>query len=184
MDNFNLNIYIPESFDLRTLIVQDVSDYDGRTVLNPVLEVKAPGQNCYIPFYPRVGWCNQILNCSNLKICCVDCPGQLTALPDGIYSFKYSIDPNLYTIVEFNHLRTTQLSKNYIETVCKFFSKKCDYKHSEYLDLLNKLNEIDFTIKAAKWKVEECLESQAGLDLYEKAKTLLNDFNTTGCQCS
>ena len=180
----NLNINISESFDLRTMIVEDRSDYDGYAVLNPIIEIKAPGTNCYIPFYPAVGWCSKILNCSNLKICCVNCPTKLSDLPDGVYQIKYSVDPNIYTIVEFNHFRTSSLSKKLVETVCSFFSKKCDYKQTEYYELLDRLMEIKFTIEAAKWKVEECLESQEGLDLYEKAKLLLNEFTTTRCNCS
>lgn len=180
----NLNLNIPESFDLRTMIVQDISDYDGFTVINPILEIKAPGANCYIPFYPTVGWCNKILNCSSLKICCVNCPVKLSDLPDGVYSMKYSIDPNVYTIVEFDHLRTSSLSKTLTQATCSFFSKKCDYKKSEYKELLDQLIEIEFTIKAAKWKVEECSEVQEGLDLYDKAKTLLDEFTATRCNCN
>ncbi len=180
----NLNLNILESFDLRTLIVQDISDYDGYTPVNPVLEIKAPGTNCYVPFYPSVGWCNKILNCDNLKICCVNCPVKLSDLPDGIYEMKYSIDPNVYTIVEFNHFRTSSITKQLVETTCSFFGRKCDYKHSDYKVLLDKLIEIKFTIDSAKWLVEECLQSQKGLDLYEKAKTLLNDFTTAGCRCN
>jgi hypothetical protein len=166
------------------MIVEDRSDYDGKTVLNPVLEIKAPGGNCFIPFYPLVGWCSKIINCSSLKICCVNCPVQFSDLPDGIYEMKYSIDPNVYTIVEFSHFRTSSLHKQLTETMCSFFSKKCDYVRSEYKMLLDKLMEIKFTLDASKWKVEECLENQEGLDLYEKAKTLLNEFTTTGCNCN
>lgn len=178
----NLNLNVVESYDLRTLVIQDISDYDGLVPINPIIEVKAPGANCFYPFYTTVGWCSKVLNCDNLHICCVNCPVKLSDLPDGIYEIKYSIDPNVYTVVEFNHFRTSSLSKQLVSVTCDFFGRKCDYKKSEYGAFLDMLTEIKFTLDTAKWKVEECLESQEGLDLYEKAKTLLNDF-TTNCPC-
>lgn len=184
MEDLSLNI--EQSFDCRTLIINDSTAWDiNSKISNLILEIKPPGKECFIPFILKKDWKRKVFNCSLLKICCVDCPSKFSELPDGVYTIKYSYDPNLKTMIEIDHLRTCQLEKEYIKAVCDFFSKKCDYKKSEYSDILNELIEIDFTIKAAKWKVEECLEALEGLELYKKAKDLLSKFTKDGgCGCN
>ena len=44
-------------------------------------------------------------------------------------------------------------------------------------------SEIEFTINAAKWKVEECLEPEEGIALYKRADELLKEFENEGCSC-
>lgn len=182
-----LDLYIPETFDVKTLRIEDNSVYDeGYEVANQIVEIKPPGKDCYIPFYVTdvdCPWRFSIYTCLSLQICKAGCSDTMAALPDGIYEIKYSIDPNLSTMVEFLHFRTTRITKRLAEVTCAFFGKKCDYKKSQYKELLDKLIEIEFTIKAAKWKAEECLESIEAIELYKHAEELLKEFENGGCKC-
>ncbi len=175
----SLSLHIPETFDLRTIKIDDNSTYKAPPS-NGILEVRPPSANIYTTFYLTLDWKSKVLTCVDLKLCY----GTSRAnLPDGIYDMRYSVDPNLATMVEFQHFRTTSLSKRFTQAVCSFFGKKCDYKKSEYKVLLDKLIEIQFTIQAAKYKAEECLEKQEALDLYNTAVELLNQFDDGPC-CS
>lgn len=176
----SLSLHIPETFDLKTIKIDDNSIYKN-TPINTILEIRAPGSSVYIIFYLDAGWKNTTLNCVDLKLCSANCVGTTANLPDGIYDIRYSVDPNLSTLVEFQHFRITSLLKRYTSTVCSFFNKKADYKKSQYKDLMDMLIEINFTIYAAKYKAEECLEKQEALELYEKASELLNQFDNGYC---
>lgn len=172
-----LNLYIPETFDTETIRIEDNSIYDGAVISNAILEIKTPtGKNFQIFNNPFV--CKSVTySCMHLKLCYAGCSTTQACLPDGIYKIRYSVDPNLSTMVEFNHFRVTALMKRFTQLSCKFTSKKCDYKKSEYKRLLDKLIEIHFIILNAKWKAEECLEKVEALALYEEAVTLLNDYD-------
>ncbi len=183
-----LDIYIRETYNVNSLTVQDTSIYDeGYEVANEIVEIKPPGSDCYVAFSVHdddCPWKSLTVNCLQLQICKENCGDHLAALPDGVYEIKYSIDPNLSTMVEFSHLRTTKISKRLAVVVCEFFGMKCDFKKSQYKELLDQLIEIEFLIKAAKWKTEECLESTEGIELYKKADELLKEFENGGCSCS
>lgn len=175
-----LNLYLPETFDLTTIRIEDNSIYDG-TPANSILEIQTPSGSCFYT-YANPFTCKSVTyNCVDLKLCYEGCAGSTANLPDGIYTIRYSIDPNLLTMVEFNHFRISTLMKRFVGVCCKFTSKKADYKKSEYKNILNQLIEIQFVISNAKWKAEECLEKQEALDLYEEAVTLLNDFDHGYC---
>ena len=175
-----VNLYIPETYDLSTLRIEDNSIY-SQPATNAILEIRTPVDTCFIVFNEPFDCKSISLNCINLKLCTSNCSGSGTHLPDGIYDIKYSVNPNLFTMVEFFHFRTTSITKRLASTLCTFFSKKCDYKKSEYNHLLNELMEIHFLITGAKWKAEECLEKSEALALYESAVEKLNNFDNGSC---
>lgn len=180
----NLNIDIKKSFDCRTLIVEDISIYDDIDEIdNIILEIKPPGKDCFISFDLYKNWTNKTLNCSLLQTCCTDCPASFSVLPDGVYDLKYSINPNLKTIVEFSHLRTCQLEKRYMQILCNFYSDKCQYSKSEQNKLIEQLYDIFFNIESAKWMVGECDEIEKGLELYNDINNQLDKYEK-GCGCS
>lgn len=176
-----LNLYIPETYDLCTIRIEDNSIYSNLPVTNPILEIRTPVDSCYIVFNNPFTCKSAILTCADLNLCTTDCTGRNAHLPDGIYDIRYSINPNLHTMVEFIHFRTTSLVKRLASTLCNFFSKKADYKKSQYNELLNQLIEIQFLITGAKWKAEECLEKEEALELYESAVEKLNQFDNGSC---
>jgi hypothetical protein len=180
----NLNIDIKKSFDCRTIVIEDISLYDDiNKIDNIILEVKPPGTSCFVSFELYKNWKNKVLNCSLLKICCEDCPSSFSALPDGVYDLKYSINPNLKTIVEFSHLRTCQLEKRFMQVLCNFYSNRCEYSKIEQEEKIEELFEIFFNIESAKWMVEECGNIEKGLDLYNDVNNQLDKYEKR-CGCS
>lgn len=178
----SLGLNIPETFNLKTLKIDDNSIYDLDPI-NTILEIRPPSASIYKIFYLDPDWTSEIYDCELLGLCYANCSGNAANLPDGIYDIRYSIDPNLLTMVEFIHFRTTAIMKRLAQNVCAFFNRKCDYKKSEYKLLMDKLIEIRFVIDAAKYKAEECLEKKEALELYDTALTLLNQFDDGPC-CS
>ncbi len=178
----NLNVSVKESYDCRTLIIEDISEYTSENIDNVILEVKAPGKDCFIQFPLFKNWKPFILNCSNLELCCETRPSDFSVIPDGVYAIKYSIDPNLKTIVEFNHLRVCQLEKSFLKLICDFFTNKCSFNEKEKNSKLDELMKIYFNIKASKWLVEECLETEKGLELYNETNKSMEQYGKK-CNC-
>lgn len=178
----SLSLHIPETFDLKTLKIDDNSIYDLAPV-NGILEIRTPSSPSFIIFYQPLNWKSKVFDCELLNLCYPGCSPIKATLPDGIYDVRYSVDPNLLTMVEFLHFRTTSIMKRLAAAVCSFFNKKADYKKSEYKTLMDKLIEIKFVIDAAKYKAEECLEKKEALELYDTAVELLNQFDNGPC-CS
>ena len=180
-----LDITYHNTYNCKTLKIEDNSTYDIYDVKNIILEVKAPGQTSYTAFYLNSkDWKSIVLNCNTLEICCVNRAEDLTNIPDGIYEIKYSIDPNTTSMVEFSHMRVCQIMSSYIKLLGLFLSNRSDITKIN-IDLIEKeFIEIKDTIDASVFAVEECLDNILGLELYsEAAKRInkLNDGNFTSC---
>lgn len=176
-----LSISYGNSGSCNSLTLQDASVYDSNiAVENQILEIKPPGKSCFYPFTLALGWCSKTFNCVDLDLCCVS--PEVTALPDGIYEIKYSIDPNLQTMIEVEHFRVCNLYRKYLYAVCELRSKKCSYSHKEYRERVKELYEVKHLIADAVIMVEECLDKEVGMELYEEAKTLLNGNGCKSCK--
>lgn len=173
-----LDITYKNTYNCKTLRIEDNSIYDDiLAVKNAILEIKPPGLFHFVPFHLNNNkWKTIVLNCSSLKICNTKVKNSFTPLPDGIYEIKYSLDPNVKTMVQFDHMRVCQIMKKYIQAVCTFLSNKCNYTKKEISTIEEKLIRIKNTIDFSVWKVEECLEKQEGKDLYDEATNLLKEF--------
>jgi hypothetical protein len=172
----NLSLIFPESTSCDKLTVQDGSCYNENfPVENIILEIKPPNECCFISFPLTEGWCSKTFNCEDFGICCSPC----SPLPDGNYEIKYSVDPNLTLMVEYNYFRICQLWSQYIKKVCELRLSKCDFSKREYKKELEKLYDIRNMILDSKILAEDCLHVTEAYDLYEQAKTLLNE--SEGC---
>lgn len=178
-----LSILYGKNYDCKLFTLQDTSLYDGVSPLqNIVLEVRPPGSECFIPFTLINGWCSKTFNCFDLNICCInDC---ISVLPDGVYEFKYSIDPNIETLIEVQHLRICQLMKNYIKTIGIFLSKRCTYSHKENKEIEKFLIFTKYLIDAAIYEVEENFNTNGGLELYNEALKNINSLNDGSFKCA
>lgn len=173
----NLSLIFPDSTTCDKLTIQDSSCYNlNFPVVNTVLEIKVPGTCCFITFSLNTGWCSKTFNCQDLKICCAN---ECMILPDGNYEVKYSVDPNLQTMVEYNYFRICQLWNSYIIKVCELRLSKCDFTKKEYKKKLDNLYYIRNMILDSKILAEECLNIEEAYKLYDEAKNLLND--SEGC---
>lgn len=175
-----LDITYHDTGNCGTLRIEDNSTYDIlQPVTNQILEVKPPGKSCYIPFDLTPVWCAKVMNCTDLQICCGD--PTTSFLPDGIYSMKYSLDPNLMTIIEVDHLRVCQLRKSYYSAICELQSNKYRLTHKAYREEVDRLYYIRGMIDDSVTMVEECLQADRGMEIYEEAKKLLG-YGCAGCR--
>jgi len=180
-----LDITYHNTYNCKTLRIEDNSIYDDKfEVKNSILEIKAPGQNCFTFFDLKKDWKSITLNCASLKLCCTKQPCKLTILPDGIYEIKFSIDPNIKYMVEFNHMRVCKLMSNYIKLIGLYLSNKTSNTNKENEEIEKEFTAIKDIIDASVYAVEELLDNSLGIDLYEQASKRINDINNgnfTGC---
>jgi len=177
MAKHNLSLEIPQTLNDCIMRIVDTSVY-GEDCINvkcPVLQITPPGFICAVDFVePDItpGFCNLILTACDLNLQTTNCDTKPNSLPDGVYTIRYSVSPNEYVFVEYNHLRVTQLLKSYYDALCEI--RNCTGKPSnEITKTLRDLYDVKMYIEAAKAKVEVCHEPEAGMNLYNYAKELL-----------
>ncbi len=181
-----LDITYHNTYNCKTLRIEDNSIYDeDLDVVNPILEIKPPGLLHYIPFYfANKNWKAITVNCSTLKLCCTKQPCKLTEIPDGIYDIKYSIDPNLKSIIEFSHMRICKIMTSFIKITGLYFSSRSLRSKKDNDSIEKELLNIKEIIDASVYAVEEWLDNTSGLELYSEAATRINkinDGNFTSC---
>lgn len=163
---------IPASCKVLKLI--DASTYNTNLpVNNAVLEVTPPGFSCPVAFTVSQNF-SITLNSSTLQIAPAITQEDLVDLPDGIYYYKYSIQPNDQLFVEYSYLRNCQLLQKYQYEVCKLFSEREKITRKEFDEKKRKLTWIKELIDASKIKVEECGEQQEGIEMYNEAQRQLD----------
>lgn len=173
----NLNLFIAKDCDCATHKVLDASVYaPGINITNGILEVIPPGYTCPVIMNVNYNF-NLTLTVSNLDIMQTINNSNLMNLPDGIYNYKYSVDPNLKTIVEFNRLRTCKLRGKLKNGFMKLLLEKYKLNNNLFKEGLKKVNYIEDLIKVAEYSAEDN-ETSTAKALYEEANNLINDFNS------
>lgn len=158
----------------KVLKLTDTSTYNPELeVDNAVLEVTPPGFSCSVAFTVDKGF-NIVLNSSTLKIAPAVIQADLIDLPDGIYFYKYSIKPNNQLFVEYSALRQCALLQKYYHEVCILFSEREKVTRKVFEDNRRELIWIKELIDASKYKVEECGQEDAGIEMYNEANRLLD----------
>lgn len=176
-----LSLEIPDILNDCIIRVIDTTIYaDKLNVECPYLDVLAPGFSCAVRFDADPGFCNWNITACDLQIQTVNCGITFDVLPDGIYAIKYSIAPNEYAYVEYNHLRMTKALLKLQEVLCALDVSNCD-PLPEVKEKLKELRLIEQMLKAAKAKVEFCHNPEAGMDLYEYATKRLDKLACTVC---
>lgn len=171
-----LDIIVNQNKNCKTLVVQDASLYDNITpVENIILEIKPPGQTCFTSFTLLAGWCAKTFNCLDFNLCCIG--EEISVLPDGIWEIKYSIDPNITTMIEGSHMRVCQLMSTYIKTIGLFLSNKCNYNKKEIESIEKELLEIKNLIDNSIFAAEDLLDNSSAIELYNEASLRLNKVN-------
>lgn len=167
----NLILDIPDTFDVRTLRINDSSMYGDVDVECGLIEVIPPGYTKSVNFNVSKGF-SLVLNTSNLKIAQTKVFRDLKDLPDGVYSIKYSIKPNDDLWIQYDYMRINKLMKSYYEMLCQVKLRPYPTEN-KIKDELKRLAEIRTYIDAAKVEVEECGNRKNGLDLYNYAQELI-----------
>lgn len=164
----------PDTASVKTFRVSDASFYNPKIkVTCATLEVTPPGYIEPVIFNVKAGF-STVLNSSNLKLSKVKVYKALQALPDGIYTVKYSINPNDKLWIEYDYLRVSKLINDLNQQWCE--AKLTPYPMSrEVQGKVKRLREIESYIKAAKAEVEFCGNRTKGMDLYHYAAKLLGE---------
>lgn len=158
----------------KTIKLIDTSNYNPQILVsNGVLEVTPPGFSCPVDFSVTKDF-SITLNSSTLLIAPAITQADLIDLPDGVYYYKYSIQPNDQLFVEYSSLRNCQLLKKYNYEVCELFSQREKITRKEFEYRRRKLVWIKELIDASKMKVDDFGEQQAGIEMYNEAERQLD----------
>ena len=180
MANHVLSLEVPTVSNTCILTVFDTSVY---TSMIPVdceqLTITVPGFTSSVVIPVEYNFLKNITAC-DLMLQTNNCGTQYVDIPDGIYVIKYSVSPNEYVYVEYNHLRITKALNKYQKLLCQLDVADCD-PPAEVKEKLNKLRMIKMYLEAAKAKVEVCHEPEKGMRIYNYALKLLNKMNCVNC---
>lgn len=181
MNKHSLSLEIPDTLNTCILRVVDSSYYaDNLAVDCARLSILVPGFTCAIGLDAEPGFCNWNITACDLNTQVRGCGTKFEDLPDGVYAISYSVSPNDYVYVEYNHLRITKALNQYSKLLCDLEMSACD-PAPEVKKKLDKLRLIYSMLMAAKAKVEYCHNAQQGLDLYEYALKQLNKMSCKTC---
>lgn len=170
MDTPILNILILDTHDLQTLGIGDISFYPVDFLpVNPSISITPPSfPRVTLPFPSRSFG---IFNSENLNITCNT--GELTDLPDGIWTVSFSIAPANENFVEKSFLRTEALMVKFGTALLTTDLKQCnEYIKGEDMD---KLDQIWYIINGAIADGNNC-NGTAAMEKYRYADKLLNEF--------
>jgi hypothetical protein len=181
MANHNLSLEIPQVLNSCIIKLFDTSVYNELVPLScPYLHITVPGftYSVQLDFEPNS---SIVLTACMLNLQTEDCDEVLTDLPDGIYVIRYSVSPNEYVYVEYNHLKISKALQLYRKLLCSLDLSNCE-PSKETQDSLNKLLSIKAKLDAAVAKVEDCHNPKEGMVLYDHALSLLKKFKCKTCK--
>lgn len=169
-----LDFLVTPTYNTKTIAISDISVYEDFVVNNPTLEISIPGFNTIIiTFIPET------LNVLNSTILGITEEGE-DPLPDGIYVFRYSIDPNLEVFIEKTIMRVDVLQEKFDEAFMRLDMMQCDraLKKQEKVEL----DTIYFFIQGAIAAANNCATDKAN-ELYNSAVKMLLNFNNKSVCC-
>jgi hypothetical protein len=181
MAKHSLSLEVLETRNECQLCIIDTSIYADKLPIDcPYIDILVPGFTCAVRLEVQPRFCNLCFTACDLTIQTSDCGIVFNSLPDGVYAIRYSVSPNEYVYVEYNHLRIAKALNKLNELYCTIDSGNCEPSEKNK-SLLKKAQEIETLLKAAKAKVEYCHEPKEGMDLYEFAMKKLNKINCSTC---
>jgi hypothetical protein len=173
MIRHTLSLEIPDVKNPMILRLVDTSQYgEGLPVDCGTLQITLPGHMTAVVLDVTPGFIGNITG-SDLGL------GN-TALPDGVYTIRYSVSPNDKVWVEYDHLRTTGVLTRYYEQLCRLALENCEAPADVKQRGLD-LQHIKLYLDAAKAKVEYCHQVHHGMELVAYAEKLLKRYSTTYC---
>jgi hypothetical protein len=175
-----LGLEIIPTSNAQILKVVDASIYsDELPFVCPKLLVTAPGFQFSAEIIPAQNF-NLTLTACDLGIQTAQCDSKHFDISDGVYALKYSVSPNEYVFVEYNHLRLTKISNRIRGIYCELEigALQPTAKTQQKLD---KINEVENYLKAAQSSIEMCRDYKKGIELYNYAQKLLDRIDCKNC---
>lgn len=172
----HLGLSIDNTLTCSTLRISDASVYQvGQPILNALLEVTTPQGKCPIVFNVTSNF-NVILNVNNLEVIqTIDF--EKYSLSDGLYSIRYSINPNSKLFIETSYFRTCKINNLLNLKITELFENQSTIKKSEFQIRMDSLIEIEFQIKAAKYLAEINKDLKKSSALYNDANNKLKNID-------
>lgn len=178
-----LSLEAPDTMNGCVLRLVDTSVYNPLSAPTcPILLITPPGfvRAVSIPSV-QPGFIYNLTAC-DLGLQTDQCGTQYYDLPDGIYIIKYSVSPNDFVYVEYNHLRITNALKIIYNILCELDLGACE-PPEVIKNKLRELSLIEMYLKAAKADVEFCLNPRKGMDMYNYALRLLQKMDSCTKRC-
>lgn len=179
MPTLKLDILVVPTYNTKTLGIIDTSVYPDApfVVENPTIEICVPGfDTVVLPF--TINDYN-LFTTENLGITPVG--EEIKALPDGVYIFKYSIEPNFENFVDKSFMRTDKIQEKFDEAFMKLDMMECDRAIKTQSKV--ELDSIYYFIQGAIAAANNCAVVQAN-KLYTKANRMLDAFLHNNCGCT
>jgi len=175
-----LSLEVLDVKNLGILKITDTSVYTDKIDVDcEVLHITVPGFNSPVAIEVVKGF-DLVITACDLYLQTTNCEESLQNLPDGVYTIRYSVNPNDKVYVEYKHLRITSVLDQWYKQLCQLEMAACEPKE-DVKESLKELRLIKSFIDAAKAKVEYCHDVEAGMDLYNYAKRRLDKFPDTCC---
>jgi len=183
MAKHTLSLEIPDTLNKCIIRIIDTSIYSEDVPVEcPKLQITPPGfyQSYEVPnltenFTENITACDmglQIYNCGQI----------IQDLPDGIYVVRYSVSPNEYVYVEYNHLRITNALNLINQILCCMDLAACE-PQKPIKDKVRELQLLQTQLQAAKVEVEYCHHPTKGMDMYNYVYKKLKKL-ACGCGCN
>jgi hypothetical protein len=180
MAKHQLSLDIPNTLNTCVLRLVDTSTYSGSLVTQAMtLDILVPGYTTPYTYYPETTAFNLSLTACDLGLQTLSCDMIRNSIPDGVYAIRYSVAPNEYVYVEYNHLRITAALELIQKILCCLDVPNCE-PIQPLRDKLRELNILQTMLEAAKAKVEYCHNPSRGMDIYNYVMTRLKKLS---CNC-
>jgi hypothetical protein len=174
-----LDIYIEDLVNPKIIVVKDASYYNPNlAVTGAKLDMQYPNSSNYITI-PVGKEFSYIINSNTIGLTDVNHSENLSELPDGIYTIKYSICPNKELYVEYSFLRNTKQVIKFNNLYCSIDIDKCSRR--KYSEDLIKLRNIKDLIDSAKY-LADCGKYVKSIEIYDYVNELLSEFSSD-CNC-
>lgn len=180
MADLSLNILVTPTYDKTLLAVMDISTYtaDPPVVTTPTIDITLPGYDDAVSLTFVVQETN-VFNSEDLGL---SASGEdLIALPDGVYTLTYSVDPAATNYVTKNIMRTEKIQETFDEAFMQLDMMECD-KAIKKQSKIN-LSTVYFFIQASIAAANNCAVDEANT-LYAQASKMLTNFIKSNCGCS
>lgn len=181
-----LSLEAPDTMNKCIFRIVDTSIYNTDIAVKcPMLWITPPGFKYSIQFTETTdipidpGFILNLTAC-DLELQVLNCGTTYSDLPDGIYAIKYSVSPNEFVYVEYNHLRITKALYKYKAILCDLDLGACD-PPAQIKTKLNQLRLIKMYLEAAKAQVEFNHQANKGMELYNYAIKLLDKMDCSTC---
>lgn len=165
-----LDLYFPNTHDLRTIGIMDISIYPSNfTIINPTIEIFPPSfKKVNLIFHTNS---LNIFNSNILGLTCGNC--DVANLPDGIWKVIYSVAPAMNNFVERTFLRTDAIKARMEEVFLSTEITECNGDVKD--DKLDAINQIEIYIEGAIAAANKC-NNILSMKLYNVADKMITNF--------